>query len=362
MKYQFHCLAVAGVAFAMACAGDSKSEPFAPGQTVPGELSADSRPSLTVLSRNLYVGANVDAVIAALASPDPNDDFPTLLNAISTLQETDFPTRARAIAAEIARIRPHAVGLQEVTDLDLDLNGFGVPFVLSLHFLPILQSELANQGLQYVVAAQVTNTQATPLPGISLVDHDVLLVDASRVTLGALKVEQNFANNIGVVAPGVDLKSGWVAVDATIDGTTFVIASTHLASGSATGLDQLRAAQAMELAGSLGSAAPALIMGDLNDVPGTAMYQVLRGAGFTDTWVDFAPNERGFTCCHHSNLANETATFDQRIDYIFARGFGERGQVSRIGYTRPERISGPFHPIWPSDHAGVVASFAAPLP
>jgi len=362
MKYQLHHLVMAGLAFAMACGGDSVPDPSAPSQDGPGGFSAEDRSALTVMSRNLYVGANVDAVIAALVSPDPNDDFPALLNAISTLQETDFPTRARAIAGEIERTRPHAVGLQEVSDIDIDLSGYGVPVVLSTHFLPILQAELANRGLQYIVAAQVTNVQAVPLPGISLIDHDVLLVDASRVSLGTLRVEQNFANNIGVVAPGVDLKSGWVAVDATIDGQTYIIASTHLASGSAPGLDQLRAAQAIELAASLGSASPALILGDLNDVPGTAMYQVLRGAGFTDTWTAFRSSEAGLTCCHQANLANERAVFDQRIDYIFARGFRQHGQISRVGFAKSERIPGPFHPIWPSDHAGVVASLSAPLP
>jgi hypothetical protein len=355
-------LIVLGLALATACAGDEITDPNAQGQDSPIARGIGDRPRLTVLSRNLYIGANADAVIAALASSDPNDDFPTLLNAIATLQETDFPTRARAIAGEIEGIRPHAAGLQEVTDLDIDLTGYGVPLVLSTHFLPILQAELVSRGLHYVVAAQVTNVQATPLPGISLIDHDVLLVDASRVTLGVLKMEQNFTNNIGVVAPGVDLKSGWVAVDATIDGKAYIIASTHLASGSSPGLDQLRAAQAMELATSLGTDMPALIMGDLNDTPGTLMHQVLAGAGFTDLWAALAPTERGFTCCHQDNLANEAAGFDQRIDYVFARGFTVRGQVQRTGSTRADRIPGPFHPIWPSDHAGVVASLAAPLP
>ena len=34
---------------------------------------------------NMYVGADVDAVIAALLSPDPSDDQPALLAAIGTL-------------------------------------------------------------------------------------------------------------------------------------------------------------------------------------------------------------------------------------------------------------------------------------
>jgi hypothetical protein len=359
MKHQVRCLALAGMVFAVACSADSVTDPSA-SQTA-DVFRAEGRPSITVMSRNLYIGTNVDAVIAALASPDPSDDFPALLNGISTLQETDFPTRAVALANEIELYRPHAIGLQEVTDLDLDLTPVGVPLVISLDFLPILQAELAGRGLNYIVAAQITNVQASPLPGISLVDHDALLVDASRVSLGSMKVEQNFSNNIGVVAPGVDIKRGFVAVDATIGGKTYVIANTHLESGSAPGLDQLRAAQAMELVATLGSSAPAIVLGDLNDIPGSLMHQVMNGGGFTDLWAALQPGERGFTCCHLANLANETQVFDQRLDYVFGRGMG-RGQVIRTGEERTDRVKGPAHSLWPSDHAGLVANLIVPQP
>jgi hypothetical protein len=45
---------------------------------------------------------------------------------LATLQETDFPARASAVADEIARFRPHAVGLQEVSTVDLTLPPLGV--------------------------------------------------------------------------------------------------------------------------------------------------------------------------------------------------------------------------------------------
>jgi hypothetical protein len=64
------------------------------------------------MSQNLYVGADVDLVIRALASPDPSDDLPALLFAIETVGQTAYPARAEAIADAIARARPHAVGLQ----------------------------------------------------------------------------------------------------------------------------------------------------------------------------------------------------------------------------------------------------------
>lgn len=352
-------LVLMGCCLLISCTPDF-NRVLSPDQDSLQSVVANDRPSLTVLSRNLYIGTNVDAVIAALASPDPADDFPALLDGISIIGETDFPARASALADEIARARPHVVGLQEVTDLAIDLTGFGVPVVLQQDFAATLLTELSGRGLNYVQVARTTNTQAAPLPGISLVDHDVLLIDGSRVTAENI-VERNFTLNIGVVAPGVELKRGWVAADVILDGISYRVANTHLESGSSPGLDQLRAAQGLELVTSLG-AGSAIVMGDFNDVPGSLMYQVIAGAGFTDVWAALRPREPGLTCCHLANLANERPTFDQRIDYVFARGIGRlndgRGTINRIGSNRKDLIPGPVHPIWPSDHAGLVASLA----
>ena len=93
------------------------TNPLAPRTDSAADAVAGRR--ISVVTRNLYVGADVDAVIAALASPSPDDDRPALLQAIETLEHTDFPTRARAIADEIARTRPHAVGLQEVSQVQI---------------------------------------------------------------------------------------------------------------------------------------------------------------------------------------------------------------------------------------------------
>lgn len=360
MNYRLRSLALMTSCLVVGCydLGDVLGPPKGSLQSA----QANDRPSLTVMSRNLYIGTNVDAVIAALASPDPTDDFPALLNGVSVIGETDFPSRVRALADEIARTHPHVVGLQEVTDLDIDLTGFGVPVVLHQDFLAALLAELGSRGLNYLMVARNTNTQAAPLPGLSLVDHDALLIDASRVS-ASNAVEQNFTLNIGIVAPGVEIKRGWVAADVTLDGVSYRVGNTHLESGSAPGLDQLRAAQAMELVTSLGTA-PAILLGDFNDVPGSLMYQVIAGAGFNDAWAALHPGEPGLTCCHLANLANERPTFDQRIDYVFAREIGRlidgRGSMSRLGASRQDIIPGPAHSIWPSDHAGLVASLMVP--
>jgi len=147
-------------------------------------ISADELESgagkVGVVTRNLYVGTDVDAVIAALRTPDPGDDLPALMQAIETLGRTNFPARAAAITDEIARARPHAVGLQEVSKIDLVLPPLGVEIHKDFHPTPL--AELRNRGLpEYEVAAQVKNIEAAPFPGVSLVDFDVLLVGKRRL-------------------------------------------------------------------------------------------------------------------------------------------------------------------------------------
>ena len=353
------------LALALAAACSNTDAPSAPSEPAVPSHSVNGARSITVMTRNIYIGADVDAVIAALASPDPNDDLPALLGNIAVLQQTAFPVRAQALAAEIARARPHIVGLQEVTELQVNLTGLGIPVNIDLNFLPILLDALAAQGLSYTVAAQVTNLTAAPLPGISVIDHDVILVDASRVSVASGVVARTYALNLGVVAPGVDLKRGWVRIDANVEGMPVTVASTHLESGNIPGFDALRAGQLGELVASLGSASPAIILGDLNDVPGSLMYGVITGAGFSDAWASLRPGVSGATCCHLSDLSNQVASFTQRLDYVFARGLDGaqgrlQGRISILGDQPGDRITGPFYPLWASDHAGIVMEFLLP--
>ena len=339
-------LLIAALILAGACS-DQSDTPFGPDAMDPATVHPGSS-DLVVMTRNLYVGADVDAVIAALASPDPADDIPALLAAVATLRETDFPARVTAVADEIARFRPHAVGLQEVSTVDLTIPPLGVD--LHLDFVPVLQAELVERGLTYDVAARVRNIEAAPLPGVSLLDDDVLLVDRNSVTVQSA-AGQHFTANLGQVAPGVVLQRGFVRANVVIGGEAYVIASTHLESGGAAGLDQLRALQAGELAQAIGSAPDAIVMGDLN--------QVLEGAGLADAWAALRPGVVGFTCCHLADLSDQIAPFSQRIDYVFVRGVSHGGdllgQISPTGELPADRVAGPEHPIWPSDHAGLIA-------
>lgn len=348
----------------LACADPAGLDPAATTMASSRSNEPHGAGRITVMSRNLYVGADVDRVIGALATTDPSDDIPALLGAVTVVQQTDFPTRAGAIADEIARNRPDVVALQEVSKLDLDLTSLGGSTVIHLDFLAILQAALAARGLSYRVAATVKNTQASPVPGISLTDFDAVLV-GPRVEVGPNLVARNYSTNIGTVAPGVTIIRGFIQIDARVGGRGYLVVNTHLESGSATGLGQLRAAQALELVSSLGSASPVILLGDFNDVAGSPMHQVILGAGFSDAWAELRHRAPGFTCCEIEDLSNPRPDLDQRIDYVFARGTGTRrdpvkGEIHIVGERAHDKVPGPLYPLWPSDHAGIVATLVTP--
>src|SRR5258705_8310626 len=90
---------------------------------------------------------------------------------------------------------------------------------------------LNQRNLHYVIAAKVRNTEAAPFPGISLVDYDVVLIDRDRVRPEGAVVARQFAYNIGPVAPGVDIRRGFIVFQARVNGRLVTIANTHLESG-----------------------------------------------------------------------------------------------------------------------------------
>jgi endonuclease/exonuclease/phosphatase family metal-dependent hydrolase len=79
-----------------------------------------------------------------------------------------------------------------------------------------------------------------------------------------------FAVNLGPVAQ-VDLERGYVVVDATIDGREYRLVSTHPEPDFGVSLARLRQVQALELATVLAGQPLAVLMGDLNDVPGSPL-------------------------------------------------------------------------------------------
>lgn len=363
MRYPIRILCSGSLLLALACAGETPTAPVSgAGDEASVRLPGPAPHRLVVMTRNVYVGADVDAVITALSSPDPADDVPALMQAVATLQETDFTVRAEGFAREIARTRPDVVGLMEISqiDIDLDLTPLGGPHILAHEdFLPELQAALARHDLPYRVAASNRNFTVEPLPGVKLVDYDVTLVGPGvRLEPGA--IARNFATNVGPVAPGVSLTYGFVLTPVRVHGERYTVLTTHLQDDvGGTDLSLLRAAQMQEAVVAIPANHPAVILGDLNDEAGTPMYQVAAAGGFRDAWAELRPGQPGYTCCHSSVLTTSRVP-DQRIDFVLARGFAHgaspvSGFIVRTGFLPWEMLAGPAHPIFASDHLGLVA-------
>jgi len=325
---------------------------------------------LKVLSWNVYVGTDVDAVIEALADGFQPEDMLVLQAQIQTLVMTDFPSRAGAMVDEIAARRPHVVGLQEITTLDLQAFGLG-----TIDFLQIVQDELAARGLHYEVAGQVTNIDVSiDVPGmgaIGLTDYDVMLVDADRVQVldaWGKTFDMNMVDLIGPVG-GISLVRGYVYADILIGEKDYHVVTAHLeSSGYAPLLPMLRGAQATEIVTVLADADRAVVMGDLNDEGVSPMNAAFAAGGFLDVWPTLYPGTDGFTCCHAYTLDEEVPVYTKRIDYVFVRGIEhpiqglKNGSMEILGEEPADRIlDAPYYPLWPSDHLGLFAHLRVPI-
>lgn len=264
-------------------------------------------------------------------------------------------------------MRPHVVGLQEVYNLDVIPAYLGLPGdPIHQDFLDALMAELATRGLGYVVAATNTLTDVTLAGGaVHLVDHDAMLIDPARVTLAGPGQGAVFQVNLGDFLPpgSPNVIRGYVYAQALVEGVPTLLVNSHLEAGPSYG--ELRYYQALELAYLAGMAPNVILMGDLNDVAGSPMYQVVAGAGLTDLWSAMRPGASGFTCCQLADLSNHGSVLDERIDYVWAKGFAGpsgrvQGQVNIISDRPSALLAGALGSVWPSDHAGLSATLLLP--
>lgn len=351
-----------------ALAACSEKSAVAPNADIALDRAGGGATVIHVMTRNMYLGADEDPVVQALISGDQSAIFGALGTALQQLQHTDYLTRVDAMADEVEKNRPDVVGLQEAYQLDVYVSALGFPGPdVHMDLGAALLSALAKEGLHYVVAAKNTSTDLLLAGGaIHLVDHDMLLVNAERVSFAGPPVATTFSVNLGNVGGGVTILRGYVARSATIDRLPVLLVNSHLEDFGAL-FPEVRQAQAAELATFIGSAPRVILTGDLNDVAGSLMYQVLAGSQLTDTWAALRPRDPGFSCCQAADLSNAQSILDQRIDYIWTRGLegpsgGLQGNIRLVSALPSSRVQGAFGLIWPSDHAGLAADLVVPPP
>jgi endonuclease/exonuclease/phosphatase family metal-dependent hydrolase len=372
MSHKLLTLALAMCALVPACADEDPMDPGSPAAVV---VPDNGTAEITVMTRNIYLGFDIDQV---LAGQMPLED------AVPALLATYFPARAVALANEIALNDPDLIGLQEVINYRLQIPSDIVvapPAVPNpapnatgdfMDFLSILMATLQGYGLNYVVvAANATTDVEVPVqwaPGVyadvRYTDHDVILARADIVVRDPVTVEFDAALPINL--PGLPPTSrplGFAAVKANVGGAEFLFVSSHLETQGNPAIQEAQTKQLLQWTQK--QKLPLVLVGDFNsaanaDAPAdkyTATYHMLQSHGrFYDLWPMANPDDAGLSCCHAGDLLGNQP-FDQRIDLIMMDQVASKLVTDVDAWLVGVDQFQPTQPRWASDHAGVVASF-----
>lgn len=351
---------------------------------------------LTVMTRNLYLGADIQRPLEAVAGlTDPTQILLALGHANAktraVVDQTSFPTRARLLTAEIGRTRPDVISLQEVAlwrhgPLELAPDLFGVPNAQTVDYdyLKILLDDLHAAGLDYYAAKvqQESDVEAPSFAGlpsdtsaqdVRLTMRDAILVNAGSdvAVVDTGGGHYSPANTLTVPLAGKSMvfTRGYAWADLKVGAKKVRFIDTHLeAFGSNFALGQ-----AKELvAGPASKPGTTVVIGcDCNSDPLStqvsgsvehrAPYDWIVGHGFTDEWLQWKPANQGFTSGFSETVDDDTTkAIDHRIDMIFARTPSGKplavtaGQVTGTSLSDRDPASG----LWPSDHGGVVLTLS----
>ena len=345
-------------------------------------------PTVTVMTRNLFLGADLSPAIGAATIPEAIDGAGQIWN---EMQSTKFAERAVPLAREIKRSKADLVGLQEVAlwHKQTPSDGGAQPIsplptatpatAVEQDFLAILRRELNRVGAKYrVVVVQkefeaelpvdADGSDATgtgPLASFGadfdarLTMRDVILVrKTSKVKLGKTRkgnFDTRYEPNVGGIVIPVD--RGWASVEAQIKSgksvRRFRFVDTHL---EAFGDPAIREAQAKELTeGPLDTSKQVILVGDLNsgiarhnepERPGDDLaFKALAAFGMHD-------NGAVQSCCYPS-LFDPAGVFDHTVDHVLTK---PRLVTKRARVTGNDPQQRTPSGLWPSDHGGVVST------
>jgi hypothetical protein len=268
-----------------------------------GALPAVASDDIKVMTLNQYLGGDLGSLIA----PAGGDFNAAVVAILEQIAATDFPARVERQAREIARRKPHLIGLQEVlalscSDFDsADEHGCEDPTIAHAFrdYLDETLDALAAQGADYHDVAIVENLDLSSIqiplfpPGLPFfvdgvpaflvaIDRDVIL---ARTDVGAVATDLdcaipsedgcNYQFVLGVEVPippdpiQVSFERGFVGVDVTVDSKSYRFVNTHLEIREPVPR-QFQCEQAAELIETLADTPAGLsliVVGDLNSLP-----------------------------------------------------------------------------------------------
>jgi endonuclease/exonuclease/phosphatase family metal-dependent hydrolase len=352
---------------------------------VPAAASAKS-PTVKVMTRNLYLGADLSPGTSATSLQALVDGAGTILKQVDA---NDFPVRAKGLAAEIRSQKPDLVGMQEValwrtapcTENPLPPKATTVKY----DYLALLMKSLgkgyrvaiAQPEFDFEVYADTDGNPASSAPGCPLgseINGRLTMRDVILAKRGVKTSKAKGAHYKTLLQekPGgvpVNVTRGWTRVDAKVRGVRkFRFVNTHLeafdstpANLTNTGLTlskgEVREAQAKELFARGGPATgrlPVVLAGDLNSDKSTVQdgdrlaYEALRKGGFVERST-YHP----LGCCLNANVLSSTgggkiSDFDHKVDHVMTSA-PKVVKLVRSGITGRSPVNG----FWDSDHAGL---------
>jgi len=321
----------------------------------PAPVSADDGHRLRVMTQNLYVGSFFQELTAAKT---PQEIIAAATLTYQNILATRPAERAVVIADKIAELRPDFVGLEQAAILRTGALNAPPATTVTFDLLQSLLQQLAARGVRYEAVAVKPGLDAE-VPTALGFNARITLRDALIVRADLLEQGQVKLSNLQIrqyIAASTDTE-GYSSIDVTWRGRQFRFVTTHFA------LLSLARAQALELVQTAANTTlPVVLVCDCNANPDNpadpifqnfAAYLLLKNAGFVDVFRTARPNDPGFTFGQAENLLNVTSTMSRRIDLVQFRGpfTIEDVQVVNASPADRERLG-----LWPSDHAGVVAT------
>ena len=346
-----------------------------------GGARADQR-SVTVMTQNLYQGTEFSHIQAlAGANPTLEQALEATTADYGTYLATRFKDRAMQIAAEIAQSRPALVGLQEVATWHAGAfdpqHPFALPAPVSEDFTQVLIGALAADGIHYAAVSRHDDnfTLAFPivtptgLTAVGMVESGVILA-RTDLPPGQLKLSNPQSGSFDARIPlipnpldpdpphGFQFTNSWQSIDVKVRGKSFRFITTHLDALAPNGV--VSGPQAQELlAGPANTSLPVIVSGDMNSGLTTSppAYEAFIAGGLTDSWTAAGLGPPPLTCCHlapNDLVSDPSASYSEDLDHIFTRGDFSVLDEHLVGNLAPNPPPTSF--IWPSDHAGMVAT------
>ncbi|MEJ2541016.1 MAG: endonuclease/exonuclease/phosphatase family protein [Gemmatimonadota bacterium] len=380
----FYVLALAGCEDPNPASPEPGTVDPAASELLGGTAVSRQESALRLYTRNVFLGGDTDPLFTLDFQDTSPRNLVAIVTAVNTfwgqVQATDFPARAAAIADDIARTRPHVVGLNEMARYTV-VDATTGALLDRIDFTTVLLDALSARGLAYRLEIDRDNISSQlplalgptgPTRALAFTLGDVTLV---RSDLDVTDKDSDIYRAEAPLSPTVALRRGWSRVSFPFEGVTHHVVVTNLESQR---LRPVHDGQAAELIGTVLAdlAGPTVVMGDLNsdaaNGPGapsyTPTYERLLAEGFVDAWLERSgQRDDGFTCCWNPDL--KTGTLDERIDFILVRapdaarepdGEALAGSVLMDirGDEESDRLSGSG--LFPTDHAGLFASVNLP--